>query len=306
MMFYRVNEHMVSCAIGESEITQMGYHITELYKDKELAGRFMKEVYEKAREIGFEIGDHIQTVQVAVTQNHQFILNFIEVNPEEQINDTLQNLLDAAETVEFIGKDRLEEILSMTGDEKMDAFQECMLEIRKEFYQDTPLLEGTDGEPEDGNLLDGQSTEADMSGEEDSTSEEISGSEVMISGENISFDNTVKKTVEEKEEQDKKEIQKRNRQAIYSLFFPELSKVEEFARKAVHTVPGRLYKDAGKGQYIMLVELGDLSQEKQGSFIFLAEGYTTKIIRGTQILTYLEEHGEVIIKSDPIAVLKEI
>ena len=257
-MFYRVNDHVVSCAIGENEIIQMGYELMDLYKDKELVGQFMREVYDKAKEIGFKIADHIQTVQVAVTQNRQFIINFIESNPEEQINDTIQNLLDAAEAVEFIGKDRLEEILSMSGHEKTDAFQECMIEIRNEFYPDTPSIE----EP----------------------SQDVNNQEKTVTN---------------------KEPIKGRKQEVFFLYFEELTKVQEFACKVTYDVPGRLYKD-NKEQYVMLVDIGELSVEKQRSFLFLAEEYTRKIQKGTQMLTYMEEHAEILVKSNPIAVMREI
>lgn len=253
---------MVSCAIGENEIAQMGYQVKDLYKDKDLAGRFMREVYDKAKEIGFQIGDYIQTVQVAVTQNHQFILNFIEMNPEEQINETINNLLDAAEAVEFIGKDRLEEILAMSGKEKCDAFQECMVEIRDEFYKD-------------GNELEQDSTEEN---------EPMQIAEV-----------NVQKKVEEST----------GKQALYFLCFEEFSKAQEFAKHVFYTAPGRMYKD-NKMHYVLLVDIGELSLEKQGSFIFLAEEYVYKIHKGTQLLTYFEEHAEVLIKNDPIVNLRKI
>lgn len=262
MMFYRVNEHMVSCAIGENEISQMGYHVGDLYKDKELVGQFMREVYEKAKEIGFKIADHIQTVQVAVTENHQLILNFIEADPEEQINDTIQNLLDAAEAVDFIGKDRLEEILSMTGRDKADAFQECMIELRNEFYPDMPNKE-----------------------------EVVDSRQVNIATQLPSIENN--------------HNVKNSKQEIYFLCFDQLSKVQEFARKVSYEAPGRFYKDS-RYQYVMLVDIGELSKEKQTSFIFLAEEYTVKIYKGTQMLTYMEEHAEVLVKSNPIAVMREI
>lgn len=44
MMFFRVNDHMVSCAIEENEIKQMGYQLADLYKNRELVGQFMREV----------------------------------------------------------------------------------------------------------------------------------------------------------------------------------------------------------------------------------------------------------------------
>lgn len=256
MMFFRVNDHMVSCAIEENEIKQMGYQLADLYKNRELVGQFMREVYEKAKEIGFQIADHIQTVQVAVTQNGQFILNFIESNPEEQINDTIHNLLDAAEAVEYIGKDRLEEILSMSGLDKTKAFQECMIEIRNEFYPDESVSE---------ELL-----------QNDSKQEQV------VNTENAG-------------------VQKHN---IFFLIFDELSKVQMFSKKVSYEVPGRLYKD--KERYVMLIDIGELSVEKQRSFLYLAEEYTTAIQKGTQMLTYMEEHAEVLVKSNPITVMKEI
>lgn len=138
MMFAKVNAHTVKCVIGEEEITTMGYQLEDICKDQNLASEFMKNVIGKANEAGFEISEHIQAVQVAFLPNHQLVLMFMEGDVDEQVNQAIANLLNAANLVDSVGKERLEEIQNMTGDEKQKAFEECVQEVAptKEIQQD--------------------------------------------------------------------------------------------------------------------------------------------------------------------------
>lgn len=131
MLFTRINENIVRCAIQEDEISQMGYDLEELFKNQQMATDFMKEIITRAKDFGFSMNENFEAVQSAFFTNHQLVLNIIHINPEDRINSVIQNLLNAFETVEIIGKERLTEILQMAGDEKTQAFNECIAELEK-------------------------------------------------------------------------------------------------------------------------------------------------------------------------------
>lgn len=289
MMFYRVNEHMVSCAIAEKEITQMGYHVNELYKDRELATQFMQEIFKKAKEVGFEISEHVSAVQVAVSKSNQLVLNFIEIDPIEQIESTIHNLLDAAETVDFVGKDRLLDILELEGAEKQEAFHNMMLEIKEEFYSEE--------EQENEDTSDAKTVE-----EEDGylDTKEIFSDEPVVEEAEPQKSNYVEILPSEKA--GKESVTSAHK--IYFFRFQEMKKLGDFANKVTYEAPGKLYKE--KEEYILLVDLAEATKEQVKSYLFMADEYASRYQKGTALLPYYEEHGETIIKENPISILKMI
>jgi len=128
MTFTKINEYTVQCVITMHELDQMGYELNELYTNKEAATNFMRNVMEKGVEAGFQLNNNLQEIQVSHFSDEQLILNFTEVNPENQVNQIIGGALDAYEAVKTLGKERLENILGMTGQEKLVAFQQLMAE----------------------------------------------------------------------------------------------------------------------------------------------------------------------------------
>lgn len=128
MMFVKVNAHTVKCIIGENEITEMGYKIEDICKNQDLASEFMKNIIGKANQAGFPISEDVQAVQATFLPTRQLVLCFMDGGSDEALDQTIKNLLHAFGLVETIGKDRLEEIENMTGEEKRKAFEECFAE----------------------------------------------------------------------------------------------------------------------------------------------------------------------------------
>ena len=89
----------------------------------------------------------------------------------------------------------------------------------------------------------------------------------------------------------------------YLLMFQDLNHTEQFS-KISDAVPGKLFKD--KNQYFMLVDLHGMELDSVNSFILKARDYTADIREDEVYSAFLEEHGEVIIKANPIKVLKMI
>lgn len=135
MTFNRVNEHMVQCIIEVHEIDQMGYVLQEIYTNREIATNFMRRVIEKGEEAGFQLNNEQLDIQAILLPNHKLVLNFTDSNPDNSMNRTIENILGAYEAVKMVGKEKLEEILNMTGKEKAVAFQETMVGFRELMQQ---------------------------------------------------------------------------------------------------------------------------------------------------------------------------
>lgn len=138
MTFTKINENTVQCVIAIQELDQMGYALNELYTNREAASNFMRNVMEQGVEAGFQLNSQLQEIQVTIFSDEQLILNFTQVNPDNQIDQIIENALEAYEGVKSIGKERLKDILDMEGKEKIQAFQEIIEKyhsIAEEFKQ---------------------------------------------------------------------------------------------------------------------------------------------------------------------------
>lgn len=128
MMFMKVNDHTVKCMIAEQEIVEMGFQIEELCKDQERASDFMKLIIEKGNQAGYEISENVTAVQATFLPNHQIVLCFTDDATEGIVDKTIENLLRAFGLVSSVGKEKLENISKLSGQEKKDAFDACMEE----------------------------------------------------------------------------------------------------------------------------------------------------------------------------------
>lgn len=147
MEFVRVNEHMVKCVIDEQEMTEMGYRIEEICQDQELASEFIRKVIEKANEDGFDISEDIHMVQAMYVPEHQLILNFMDAAMESHMESAIEQMLKAFDLIDVVGKERLEDIFHLKGEEQKQAFRECIEKVAptEELSLDeenTPAMEG--------------------------------------------------------------------------------------------------------------------------------------------------------------------
>lgn len=130
MTFKKINEFTVQCVMEVNEIDQMGYVLQELYTNKEAASKFMRNVMEKGEEAGFSLNQNLQEIQVVLLPGDQLMLSFTQVSPNFQVNQMIENAMEAHAAVEAIGKERLDEIMNMSGKEKLLAFQEIMAKYK--------------------------------------------------------------------------------------------------------------------------------------------------------------------------------
>lgn len=155
MTFKKINEYTVQCVIAVTEIDQMGYELNDLYTNKEAASNFMRSIMEKGEEAGFQLNKNLQEIQVVLLQDGQLVLRFTEVGPDYQVNQIIENALEAYKAVETIGIERLEEIIKLPNREKLKAFQEMMAKYKgmaesflqdEESYEEDKTLEKTETE----------------------------------------------------------------------------------------------------------------------------------------------------------------
>jgi negative regulator of genetic competence, sporulation and motility len=130
MTFTKINDYTVQCVIAVKEIDQMGYALNELYTNKEAASKFMRNVMEKGEEAGFQLNHNLQEIQVVLLPDGQLVLSFTEVSPDYQVNQMIENAIEAYDAVESIGKEQLEEIKNLSGREKLLAFQDIMAKYK--------------------------------------------------------------------------------------------------------------------------------------------------------------------------------
>lgn len=90
----------------------------------------------------------------------------------------------------------------------------------------------------------------------------------------------------------------------YILKFPDLDTVERFCKAAAFNIPGRLYKD--KKDYCMLLEGNSENVEDLNRLLLLACEYADAVEPDRFYSQCLEEHGDIIIRENPIDVLKSL
>lgn len=271
MLFVRVNEYTVRCIIEETEIDQMGYKIDELYSNQDMASNFMKNVLDKAKEAGFQLAGSFQSIQAALMPDHKLVLNFVDINPEEQINFTISNFLTAYEAVEIVGKERLTEILALSGESKTKAFQEAMIAYQNVINQ-TPEKRSKD-------LRENQfeeNVQASLQDDKNNVSENI-------------------KT------QEQAKVLKDTR---YVIRFNSFSDVSKFAKELSFQTNVSLYKE--KDLYYLVADLEGLDEKAQNNLIFQAKEYAIDFQKNTIFETFLSEHGQLIINQARLDVLQKL
>ncbi|MGI6010273.1 MAG: adaptor protein MecA [Ruminococcus sp.] len=90
----------------------------------------------------------------------------------------------------------------------------------------------------------------------------------------------------------------------YILKFSDLDTVEKFCKAAAFNIPGRLYKD--KKDYCMLLEGNAENLEDLNRLLLLACEYADAVEPDHFYSQCLEEHGDIIIRENPIDVLKNL
>lgn len=90
----------------------------------------------------------------------------------------------------------------------------------------------------------------------------------------------------------------------YILKFSSLNRAEAFCMNIESKGNGRLYKD--KDSYYLYTDLADADESFINSFLLTAEEYCDEITEASMQGAYLEEHAQVIIKENPIDVLKNL
>jgi len=272
MLFVRVNEYTIRCTIEENELDQMGYNIDELYKNQDTASNFMKNVMEKGKEAGFQIAGSFQAVQAAVMPDRKLILNFVDVNPDVQIDLTITNFLTAHEAVEIVGKNRLEDILKLTGQEKAYAFQKCMVDYQNTINQDSVKRSE--------NLEENQ-FERNVTAHEE---------EVIGAGNEVS-----------RQAEGEKGILKNARYVIRFQNFGDLSK---FTKELSFQTNISLYKE--KSAYYLIADLEGLDEKAQNNLIFHAKEYAADYQKNTSFESFLQEHGKLLLNKTKLDVLQQL
>lgn len=92
--------------------------------------------------------------------------------------------------------------------------------------------------------------------------------------------------------------------AKYILIFSALNNAEGFCVNVEPKGNGRLYKD--NDRFYLYADLTGADEKWINSFLLTAKEYCDEIAQADMYEAYLEEHAQVIIKENPIAVLKNL
>lgn len=90
----------------------------------------------------------------------------------------------------------------------------------------------------------------------------------------------------------------------YILKFPDMNTVEKFCKAAAFNIPGRLYKD--KKNYCMLLEGTPDNLDNLNLLLLQACEFADTVEPDRFYSQCLEEHGDIIIRENPIEVLKSL
>lgn len=237
LTFIKVNDQVIKCVIPADEIRSLGFQVEEIFSSKEKATEFIKEVVAAASSQGFIKEDTYQFVNQIGYDNNELVMNVVSVSVDKQINSTVSRLLSAYDMVNCIGRQRLEDILRATGEEKIMGFNQVMNELNS--------------------------------------------------------------SIEQKSEDT--EVQEDRR---YVIRFSSLDDAERFCESADEIGNGRMYKSDNK--YFMYVDLNGADSGDANRFLLTAEEYSEEIIEADWCQPYLSEHAQVIIKENPVSVLKNL
>lgn len=275
MTFNRVNEHVLRCILHEDELIEMRYDLQELLHNQEIAVNFLNDIITKANENGFAMDDDSsKAMQVIKLPDHRIALNIIDVQLAGPINELLNNYLNIYETINSIGKERLLDILHMQGREKIEAFVDCMDEI-KQMYLESMQSEASNNEIEEESVLDEMTDENKMT----------------------QYQQTIPDN-----QQNNQEIKAKDYKLLFQ--FDDLNRIVRFCKEAAIAVPGKLYKENEK--YFLLSDFHDVEEERIKSFILNASEYSSRIQEDNIQSQFLEEHGEILITDNPIETLKKL
>ncbi|SES01134.1 adaptor protein MecA [Lachnobacterium bovis] len=90
------------------------------------------------------------------------------------------------------------------------------------------------------------------------------------------------------------------------LVFNSFNNLEEFSNKVKieKSVPNRLYRL--NGSYILLIEIGRLTDEQVKSLSFITDEYADGAYTGVEKKAFIEEHGKMLIEANALEVLKKL
>lgn len=93
---------------------------------------------------------------------------------------------------------------------------------------------------------------------------------------------------------------------LVTVVFRDLDILTRFAKRVApeSISPSSLYKY--KAEYLLILDLSDLSDEKVKNLSSLADEYASDILVGAERKAFIEEHGEVILRKHALEQLREL
>ena len=275
MEFKRINENTVNCIISENDMDEMGITIDDLFKKKDDALEFLKDIVEKAQaEVEFKPIGGCTPMQITVLPDHSLCLTMSE-NPHAAFTTLLNGLANKL-GIKF-PKDFLEELGDLDNDQARYSYLREFLDGLNNNTNELPVI--STGEIKD----------------ESASSNVNKTSKVDV----LSNDG----------------LSKRRKDALKSIEFDgfifcfnSLKNVIAFSKQVSEPIcfDSKLYRDDRDGRYYMHFLKGTEKIERFASVFTVAYEFGGFVSANSNTLAYLEENMDIVIQDKAVNKLNMI
>jgi len=270
MTFKRIDESTIRCIVTEEDMEENGLELDDFFTQSDKAQNFLREMVEQAtEEVGYEAAQGMVSLQIMPLPNHALAITFSEIETDE-LQAVMENLRALLQDV----KDRvLKKGMLQDGDALHRSEAAASAARALPISGETPALPVSDGS---GNT-----------------------------GEAAQTDDAQIRNISEKGLAGRREIA---RVELRVFGFMSLRNVIQYAHTVQEKNPvvSTLYKDTVNNVFYMTLEKGRLSAKKYNNLCTNATEFSTYVQNGSQILDYLQEHGEVLIERRAVKVLAKL
>lgn len=287
MIFWKIDDETIRCLINKDEIGKMGFDLKELSKDNDLMEEFLNAVVEDSKNyIEWNTENGVQNYIARALPSEQFLITISCTFQDVAIDRDLDQIKKMTTALkERISDDRIDNIYSLTGDEKEREFEALARDLHD-------VCTGNVSEKDADNAQKNAPEEATVSG-----LASVSGDISKTVSENVSSDH-----VSDKNQKGQQTV--RPHIPAQKLIFENFHNLLDFCSllNKDYFIPSSLYKDAEK--YILLVEFPlEMDNSQIITFMITAEEYGAECSNQRLEGYYLSEHAKLLIKDKAVETL---
>lgn len=273
MEIERLGENKIRCAISEEEIHDMGFSIDDIIGNTETTQQFMRVVLNIVEEReNINIDNISPMVKAELLQDHSMSITFGGDNDNNfrSLVDTVNHLMSCLEP------DKMREFSEMSQEEKKKSIDEFLKSLGDKPEED--ILHQVTGKGK---------TRSNASEEKKKRVRDAITDEIA---DDIDFDAEIFENP-----------------MLFGLEFMELDEVIEFSKlfgKWEHIPPNSLYKMFDR--FFLLMDFQYFSKEELRPLAFAAVEYDNAHCSDILQITYVKEHGKLIMKEKALETLMQL